>query len=531
MPMSHKVLISDSLSEQGLDRLRAYTDLEIDFRPKLPVEELIRVIPAYHGLIIRSGTKVTKPVITAAANLLVIGRAGIGVDNVDVDAATKQGIVVMNTPGGNNVTTAEHTISLMLALARNIPQAVLSLRSGRWEREKFTGSEICNKVLGVVGLGNIGAIVADRALGLKMRVLAFDPFVSTETAAKLGVEIATLDEIYANADFVTVHTPLTKETRGLIGAEAFAKMKKGVRIINCARGGIVDETALAEAIKGGKVAGAALDVFVEEPPPDDHPLLKLNQVVATPHLGAATDEAQINVAIAIADQVGNFLSNGVIQNAVNFPALTAKQLVILQPYLTIGEKLGSFLAQVDPNAPQEVQIEYSGDIVEYDVAAATAAVLRGVLSQVLESPVNYVNAPLIARKRGIRVLESRSNRPSDFLNSVIVKITTEKSTNAVEGAVFSNKAVRLVRLNAFHLEAVPEGYILVVHNHDVPGVVGAMGTLLGQHGINIASLELGREKTGGKAVALIHVDGQVPATVLTELQALEPIISAQQIRL
>jgi D-3-phosphoglycerate dehydrogenase / 2-oxoglutarate reductase len=364
-----------------------------------------------------------------------------------------------------------------------------------------------------------------------MRVLAFDPFVSTETAAKLGVEIATLDEIYANADFVTVHTPLTKETRGLIGAEAFAKMKKGVRIINCARGGIVDETALAEAIKGGKVAGAALDVFVEEPPPDDHPLLKLNQVVATPHLGAATDEAQINVAIAIADQVGNFLSNGVIQNAVNFPALTAKQLVILQPYLTIGEKLGSFLAQVDPNAPQEVQIEYSGDIVEYDVAAATAAVLRGVLSQVLESPVNYVNAPLIARERGIRVLESRSNRPSDFLNSVIVKITTEKSTNAVEGAVFSNKAVRLVRLNAFHLEAVPEGYILVVHNHDVPGVVGAMGTLLGQHGINIASLELGREKTGGKAVALIHVDGQVPATVLTELQALEPIISAQQIRL
>jgi D-3-phosphoglycerate dehydrogenase / 2-oxoglutarate reductase len=529
--MSHKVLISDPLSEQGLERLRAYADLDIDLRPKLPVEELIRIIPNYHGLIIRSGTKVTQPVIAAATNLRVIGRAGIGVDNVDVEAATKQGIVVMNTPGGNNVTTAEHTISLMLAVARNIPQANLSLRAGRWEREKFTGSEICNKVLGLIGLGNIGAIVADRALGLKMRVLAFDPFVSPETAAKLGVEIASLDEIYANADFITVHTPLTKETRGLIGTEAFAKMKKGVRIINCARGGIVDETALAEAIKSKKVAGAALDVFVDEPPPNDHPLLKLDQVVATPHLGAATDEAQINVAIAIADQVGNFLSNGVIQNAVNFPALTAKQLAILQPYLTIGEKLGSFLAQIDPNAPQEVQIEYSGDIVEYDVAAATAAVLRGILSPVLESPVNYVNAPFIARERGVRVLESRSNQPSDFLNSVIVKLTTDAGTNTVEGAVFSNKAVRLVRLNAFHLEAVPEGYILVIHNNDVPGVVGAMGTLLGKHNINIASLELGREKTGGKAIALIHVDGQIPAAVLTELQALEPILSAQQIRL
>lgn len=529
--MSHKVLISDPLSEQGLERLRNYTDLDIDIRPKLPVDELIRIIPNYEGLIIRSGTKVTQPVIAAATNLRVIGRAGIGVDNVDVEAATKQGIVVMNTPGGNNVTTAEHTISLMLAVARNIPQSHTSLHAGRWEREKFTGSEICNKVLGVVGLGNIGAIVADRALGLKMRVLAFDPFVSAETAAKLGVEIASLDEIYANADFITVHTPLTKETRGLIGTEAFAKMKKGVRIVNCARGGIVDESALVEAIKSGKVAGAALDVFVDEPPPNDHPLLKLDQVVATPHLGAATDEAQINVAIAIADQVGNFLCNGVIQNAVNFPSLTAKQLTILQPYLTIGEKLGSFLAQLTPDAPREVQIEYSGDIIEYDVAAATAAVLRGVLSPVLESPVNYVNAPLIARERGIRVLESRSNHPSDFLNSVIVKLTTATGTNSVEGAVFSNKAVRIVRLNAFHLEAVPEGYMLVIHNNDVPGVVGAMGTLLGKHSINIASLELGREKIGGKAIALIHVDGQVPAAVLTELQALEPIISAQQIRL
>lgn len=529
--MSHKVLVTDPLAEQGLERLRTHTGLDVDVRPKLSPEELIRTIPSYHGLIIRSGTKVTKPIVAAATNLRVIGRAGIGVDNVDVEAATKQGIVVMNTPGGNNVTTAEHTLSLLLALARNIPQANASLKSGHWEREKFTGSEICNKVLGVIGLGNIGAIVAERALGLKMRVLAYDPFVSPETAAKLGVEMASLDEIYTHADFLTVHTPLTKETRGLINAATFAKMKKGVRIINCARGGIVDENALFEAITNGTVAGAALDVFVEEPPPASLPLLNLDQVICTPHLGAATDEAQINVAIAIADQVANFLTNGVIQNAVNFPALTAKQLVILQPYLTIGEKLGSFLAQISTDAPQEVQVEYNGEVAEYDATAATAAVLRGLLSPVLESPVNYVNASFIARERGIRVVEARSNRPSDFLNSVTVRVVSKTGTNTVEGAVFSNKTVRIVQINAFYLEAVPEGYILVIHNHDVPGVVGAMGTLLGKHGINIAGLELGREKIRGKAIALIHVDGQVPVEVLTELQTLESIISAQQIRL
>ena len=529
--MSQKVLITDTLSPQGLDQLRAYADLEVEVRLGLAEAELIRVIPPYHGLIIRSGTRVTRKVIAAAANLRVIGRAGIGVDNIDVEAATKQGIVVMNTPGGNNVTTAEHALSLLLALARNIPQASASLKAGRWEREKFTGSEICNKVLGVVGLGNIGAIVAERALGLKMRVVASDPFVTPESAAKLGVELVSLDELYARADFITVHTPLTKETCGLIGAAAFAKMKKGVRLINCARGGIVDEEALCHAIRSGTVAGAALDVFVEEPPPATHPLLQLNQVIATPHLGAATDEAQINVAVAIADQVAHFLTHGVIQNAVNFPALTAKLLAILHPYLMLGEKLGGFLAQVAAEAPLEVQVEYSGEIVEYDVTPATAAVLRGLLSPFLDSPVNYVNAPLIARERGIRVVESRSNRPSDFLNSVTVRVAGETEAHTVEGAVFSNNAVRLVRVQDFYLEAVLDGYILVLHNRDVPGVVGAVGTLLGQRGINIAGLELGREQVGGMAISLIHVDSRVPSEVLDELRTLEPIISAQLIRL
>lgn len=529
--MSHKVLISDSLSEQGLERLRACPELEVDVRPGLKGDELLRVIPAYEGLIIRSGTKVTKEVIAAATNLRVIGRAGIGVDNVDVDAATKRGIVVMNTPGGNNVTTAEHAVSMMLALARNIPQANASLKAGQWKREKFTGSEICNKVLGIIGLGNIGSIVAERALGLKMQVLAYDPFVSPETAAKLRVELASLDDIYARADFITIHTPLTKETRGLIDATAFSKMKKGVRIINCARGGIVDEKALQQAVLSGIVAGAALDVFEEEPPAANHPLLQLDQVIATPHLGAATDEAQINVAIAIADQVVNFLSQGVIQNAVNFPSLTSKMLAILQPYLVLGEKLGGFLAQLTASAPLEIQVEYSGDIVDYDISPATAAVLRGLLSPFLETPVNYVNAPHIARERNIRVVEARSNKPSDFLNSITVRIVSASGSNTVEGAVFSNKAVRLVRVNDFYLEAVLDGYIIVLNNRDVPGVVGAVGTLLGRHGINIAGLELGRERVGGMAISLIHVDGHVPQEVMEELRTLEPIVSAQQIKL
>jgi D-3-phosphoglycerate dehydrogenase len=529
--MTYKVLVTEPLAPQGLERLRAYPDIEVDIHLGLTSEELVYTIPPYHGLIIRSGTRVTKAVIDAAASLRVIGRAGVGVDNIDVDAATKQGVVVMNTPGGSNVTTAEHALSLLFALARHIPQANAAVKGGRWEREKFTGSEICNKVLGIIGLGNIGSIVAERALGLKMRVIAYDPFVTPEHAAKLRVELVPLDELYAHADFITVHTPLTKETRGLIGAAAFAKMKKGVRIINCARGGIVDEEALLQAIRHGTVAGAALDVFAQEPPPADHPLLRLEQVICTPHLGAATDEAQINVAVAIADQVAHFLTRGVIQNAVNFPALTAKELAILQPYLVLGEKLGSFLAQIITGAPLEVQVEYSGEVVDYDITPATAAVLRGLLSPVLEAPVNYVNAPLIARERGIRIVESRSSRPSDFLNSVTVRVVTEAETNTVEGAVFSNNAVRLVRVNDFYLEAVLDGYILMLHNRDVPGVVGAVGTLLGQRGINIASLELGRERIGGMAISLFHVDGQVPSEVLAELRTLEPIIAAQQIRL
>ena len=529
--MSSKVLISDSLAPQGLERLQSYSSLEVDVRPELSTAELIRHIPAYQALIIRSRTKVTPQVIAAATHLQVIGRAGIGVDNIAVEAATKQGIVVMNTPGGNNVTTAEHAVSMMLALARNIPQANASIRAGRWERGKFTGSEVCNKVLGIIGLGNIGAIVAERALGLRMRIIAYDPFVTPETAAKLQIELVSLGDLYGQADFITIHTPLTEDTRGLLNQTAFSQMKAGVRIINCARGGIIDEQALLLALQNGRVAGAALDVFVEEPPPASHPLLQLDNVICTPHLGAATDEAQINVAVAIADQVANYLIRGVIQHAVNFPSLTPKLITFLQPYLQLGEKLGSFLAQLTGEAPLEVHIEYTGDITDYDVAPATAAVLRGLLNSILESNINYVNAPHIARERGVRVVESRSSRPSDFLNSITVSVISTGGTNTVEGAVFTNNVVRLVRVNTSYLEAVPEGHIIVLHNHDVPGVVGSVGTVLGQRGINIAGLELGRERVGGQALALVHVDAHVSAEVLDELRNLESVTSAQQIHL
>jgi D-3-phosphoglycerate dehydrogenase len=527
-----RVLVADKLAPQGMQILRAAAGLQVDEAVGLKPPELAAKIAPYHGLIVRSGSTVTAEVIAAAANLRVIGRAGIGVDNIDVEAATKKGVVVMNTPAGNNITTAEHAISMMLALARSIPQATASMKSGKWEKGRFVGSEVFNKTLGIVGIGNIGSLVAERALGLKMRVIAYDPFISAEAAQRLGVELVDLDELYARADFVTIHTPLTPETRGLVGAEAFAKMRPGVRIINCARGGIVDEPALAAAIGSRKVAGAALDVFSQEPPPADHPLLKLDQVICTPHLGAATDEAQINVAIAIAQQVVNYLTGDIIQDAVNVPSISPELLDILGPYLTLGEKLGSLQAQLLPAAPSEIDIEYAGEVAAYDVKSLTLAVLRGLLNRVLDSNVvNYVNAPAIARERGIKIVESKTSQSKGFLNLVTVSISTAKGTSIVAGAVFGQRVIRLVRINDFFLDSDPEGYILMLHNRDVPGVVGAVGTLLGEAKMNIARLELGRERIGGMAISLIHVDEAIPDAVMDRLRTLPNIVSAQLIRL
>ncbi len=534
--MAYRVLLSDSLGPEGLARLQEQPDLDLVARPGLKPAELLEIIPEFEGLVVRSSTKVTAEVIAHAKKLRVIGRAGIGVDNIDVEAATKRGIVVMNTPGGNNVTTAEHAIAMLLSLARNIPQAVADVRAGKWPREKWIGTEVCNKTLGIVGLGNIGTIVAERAVGLRMKVIAFDPFVTPEAAARMRVELVSLDDLFTRADFITLHTPLTTETRGLVGRESIARMKKGVRIVNCARGGIVDEAALAEAIESGQVAGAALDVFEKEPPPADHPLLQLDRVICTPHLGASTAEAQVNVAVAIAQQVGEFLTKGTINSAVNAPSLSPEVLQVLRPYLLLAEKLGALAAQLRKEAPEEITVQTTGEVAEREVKALGTAVLRGLLDQVIDLDlnytVNYVNAPTIARDRGIRVVTAVASESADYANAVRVEVKrVGGASTIVQGAVFGAGTVRLTRIDDFRMEAVPDGHILMLHNRDVPGVVGRVGTLLGENGINIAGLELGREKVGGMALSLFHVDDPVPAEVLAQVRTLPQIVSAELLKL
>lgn len=526
-----KILVTDSLAPQGLEVFQRAQDFEVDARIGLKPDELKKIVADYDGWVIRSGTKITAELIQAAKNLKVIGRAGVGFENIDVDAASKKGVVVMNTPGGNNVTTGEHTISLMMALARHIPQAVASLKGGKWDRNKFVGVELCNKTLGIIGLGNVGRIVAERAAGLRMKVIGYDPFISPESIARMGVEPASLEEIFTKSDFITVHVPLTPETQGLINRNAFDKMKTGVRIINCARGGIVDEKDLADAIREGKIAGAALDVYVDEPPPPDHPLLKMDQVITTPHLGASTDEAQLNVAIAVAEQMVDFLAKGVVRYAVNVPSVSPELLEVLRPYLTLAEKLGSLHVQMAGALPTEVQVEYRGDVTQYNVAPLTLAVLKGMLTPVMESGVNYVNAPLVARERGIKIVESKGEHAGDFASSITVKAKAKKQDLEVEGAIFGSKYPRIVRVNSFYLEAVPEGYILILHNKDVPGVVGAVGSILGKNGINIAGMELGRSEKGGNAISFTHVDEAVSKKALNELRALPQIVSAELVKL
>jgi len=526
-----KILVTDSLAPEGLEVFKNAEGFEVDVKLGLKAAELKKICESYDGWVIRSGTKITAELIEAAKNLKVIGRAGVGYENIDADAATKKGIVVMNTPGGNNVTTGEHTVALMMALARHIPQAVASLKSGKWDRNKFVGVEMCNKTIGVIGLGNVGRIVAERAAGLRMKVIGFDPFIAAENIARMGVEPGTLDDIFTKSDFITVHVPLTPDTQGLINKAAFAKMKNGVRIINCARGGIVDEHDLADAIKAGKVAGAALDVYVDEPPSRDHPLLKLDQVITTPHLGASTDEAQLNVAIAVAEQIVDFLARGVVRYAVNVPSVSPELLAVLRPYLTLGEKLGSLHTQMGGALPKEVQVEYRGDVTQYNVAPLTVAVLKGLLSPVMESAVNYVNAPMMAKERGIKIIESKGEEAGDFTSSLTVKAKNGKESLEVEGAIFGAKHPRIVRVNSFYLEAVPEGYILILQNKDVPGVVGAVGTILGNNGVNIAGMELGRSEKGGNAISFTHVDDAVAKKALDELRALPQIVSATLVKL
>jgi len=521
-----KVLISDALSPAAV---QIFTDrgIEVDFQPALgkDKDKLAAVIGSYDGLAIRSATKVTPKVLEWAKNLRVIGRAGIGVDNVDIPAATSRGIIVMNTPFGNSITTAEHAVSLMLALARQIPEADASTRAGKWEKNKFMGVEIYGKTLGVIGCGNIGSIVADRALGLKMKVIAYDPYLSPERAVDLGVEKVELDELFRRADFITLHTPLTDKTRNIVDAAALKKMKKGVRIVNCARGGLVDEAAIAQALKSGQVAGAAFDVFATEPATES-PLFNLPNVVCTPHLGAATTEAQENVALQIAEQMSDYLLRGAISNAVNFPSITAEEAPKLKPFVDLAEKLGSFAGQLTETGLSKVQLAYEGAVAQMNTRALTSAALAGLLRPMLGT-VNVVSAPIAAKERGIVVEEVTREMPEDYESLITVTVTTERQQRHVSGTVFADGRPRIVNIKGIRMDAEFGPSMIYITNLDKPGFIGKFSSTLGEAGINIATFHVGRDKPGGDAVALIEIDGELPDDVLTRVRALPQVQSAK----
>lgn len=525
-----KVLIADNLEKEGIDIFKGKSRVRADVYASLSPEELKKKIAGYDGLIVRSASKVTATVVNAAPRLRVIGRAGIGYDNIDVAAASRRGIVVMNTPGANAITTAEHALSLLLALSRHIPQAAASLKTGKWEKKKFMGVEVFNQTLGIIGLGNIGQVVADRARGLKMRVIAFDPFLTEEAMAKRGGDRVTFEELLARSDYITVHTPLTDSTRNLIDARAFKQMKKGVRIINCARGGIVNERDLYDAIKQGIVAGAALDVFEHEPP-EGNPLLGLDEVIATPHLGASTSQGQARVAEAIARQVKDYLEKGIITNAVNVPSVSPEMLERVRPYLALAEKMGSFQAQMAEGSIRQVTVEYSGEVAEYDSAPITICLLKGLLERALAEGVNYVNAAPIAKERGIKVSEVTTRDSEGFTSLITLRTRTNAGEHSVAGTLFGRGDPRIVRVDTFRTEAVPEGTVLLMHNNDKPGVIGAIGKVLGSREINIAKMHLSRQKIGGVAISLIHVDEPVEEAVLRRLSKVPNVISVKQITL
>jgi D-3-phosphoglycerate dehydrogenase len=524
-----RVLAADGLQRVGVDALRKH-GLDVEVVGALDERALIARLPEYEGLIVRSATKVTRAAIAAAARLEVIGRAGAGVDTIDVDAATERGIIVMNTPGGNTTAVAEHTLALLLALARRISVADATLKAGRWEKSRLQGVELLGKTLGILGLGRIGSEVARRALAFRMQVIAYDPYLTREAAERLGVESVELDELLARADFLTIHAPLTGDTRRLLGEVELARMKPGVRLVNCARGGIVDEAALARALASGHVGGAGLDVFEQEPPPPDHPLLRFEQVVATPHLGAATDEAQSAVALAIADQVADVLVRGIVTNAVNLPAVDAETRREQAPYSGLAAAMGRFLAQMAEGRMAEARLTFAGELAARPTAPLTLAFLRGVLGTILAEHVTDVNAMLIARSRGLRVSETSTSERAGYSSLLTAELRTDRGVASVAGTLFHG-GPRFVAIDGFSLEAVPQGYMLVFANLDVPGVVGRIGTLCGRYGINIAGMQLGRERRGGRAVSILNLDDPMPPAALDEIRAMPDLVFARLVRL
>lgn len=526
-----KILVSDPLSEEGLKILKEVKEFQVDVITDLKPEKLKEVIKDYDALVVRSATKVTKDVIDQAQKLKAIGRAGVGLDNVDLDAATQKGIIVMNTPAGNTISTAEHTMSMLLALSRNIPQANASTKKGEWKRSKFMGVELYSKILGIVGFGRIGSEVARRALSFGMKVLAYDPFLSKEVAEGLGVEVVELKDLLGRSDYITVHTPLTEETKHMISTEEFSLMQKGVRIINCARGGIIDEAALLDALKEGKVAGAALDVFEQEPLPADSEFLKLENVVVSPHLGASTEEAQVNVAIEVAQIIRDALLGKGIRNAANYPCLEAEVCSILEPYINLADKLGMFCGQLAEGRFLELNINYSGEIIRYDLTPLTMALTKGLLTPILQETVNFINARNMARERGIKIREAKSSSEKEFVTLLAVEIKTDKQTLKVCGTLSANKKPRIVKINDYYVEAIPAGEMILMQNWDKPGIIGNIGTLLGQHKINIATMTFGRDVPGGKAVSILNVDSVISPEILNKIKKLENVLEVKVIRL
>ena len=528
---SSKVLIADSISQRGVDELARDGVLEVSVQTKLSPAKLIEIIPEFVGLIVRSETKVTGEVLNAAKKLRVVGRAGVGVDNVDVETATRRGVLVLNAPGGNTVSTAEHAFSLLLCVARKIPQADASLRGKKWSRKDFEGVELYNKTLGVIGMGRIGSELSRRAIAFGMRVVAYDPYLSAARARSLQVELVEeLDDLLLNADFVSLHTPLTNETRHLLDAAHISKTKRGVRIINCARGGLIDETALANALQDGHVAAAALDVFEIEPLPEDSPLRTAPNLILTPHLGASTAEAQESVGIEIAQSVRAALLEGTIRNAVNMPNIDAKTLSIIGPHLRFGEKLGHFLSQVAPRRVDELKINYSGKVNELDTGPITRSILKGFLQTAGGADINEVNAPAFAESLGLKITETRLSAAGDYTDLVELSAAAEGKTVSVGGAFFG-ATPRIVSVNSRPVEARPHGVILVLENTDRPGIVGRIGTLLGEHDVNIATMSLSRNQAGGTALTILNLDNAPSKQLLQEIRASGDIHSAQVIQL
>ena len=526
-----KVLISDNLAPIGAKILQD-AGLEVEINTGLPPEELKKIIGGYDGLVIRSATKVTAEIIEAADNLKVVGRAGIGLDNVDIPNASKRGIVVMNAPDGNSTTAAEHAIAMMMSLSRKIPQATASMKAGKWEKKKFSGREVTGKTLGIVGIGRIGSIVADRAQGLRMKVIAFDPHMPREQVDKLGVELVSMDELCRRSDFISVHVPFTKETKNSLSAAQFKLMKNDAMLIDCARGGVVDEEALLDALKNGEIAGAALDVFAVEPTNQENcPLLGLDNFICTPHLGASTAEAQENVAVAIAKQMSEYLLKGTVTNAVNVPSVSSEVLSKVGPFVKLAEMLGAMHMQLASGGVEEVGLEFSGDLAELETGPVTVAFLKGLFTPILKDAVNYVNAPVIAKERGIKVIESRSSQSDDFTNLIKIRVKTTETDNLLVGTVFGKNEPRLVRFNTFRLEALPSGPMLFVVNRDVPGVIGALGTTLGDMGINISRMTVGNEEERGRNIILLNTNTLPGKEDLQRIMELDNIDNAMALDL